>query len=117
MEDGLRVLEVLQRYKPDILLLDLNMPGLSGLATLQQLQAGNSKTRVILLTASENEHEFVQALKLGSCDRAEGCPACIAEVLPKRATRLPFGRRHRDLDRNSTRLNSSHSGISYAVFC
>src|ERR1039457_3138827 len=29
MEDGLRVLEVLQRYKPDILLLDLNMPGLS----------------------------------------------------------------------------------------
>ena len=67
MEDGLRVLEVLQRYKPDILLLDLNMPGLSGLATLQQLQAANSKTRVILLTASENEHEFVQALKLGSC--------------------------------------------------
>jgi two-component system, NarL family, nitrate/nitrite response regulator NarL len=67
VEDGLHVPGVLQRYDPDILLLDLNMPGLSGLDTLQRLQAASSKTRVILLTASDNQHDFVQALKLGSC--------------------------------------------------
>jgi DNA-binding NarL/FixJ family response regulator len=67
VEDGLHVSEVLQQYDPDILLLDLNMPGLSGLAALQRLQAASSRTRVILLTASDNQHEFVQALKLGSC--------------------------------------------------
>lgn len=67
VNDGLQVLEVLRQYEPDILLLDLNMPGLSGLATLQRVQAANTKTRVILLTASDNQNEFVQALKLGSC--------------------------------------------------
>ena len=67
MEDGSHVSEVLQQYDPDILLLDLNMPGLSGLAALQKLQAASSRTRVILLTASDNHQEFVQALKLGSC--------------------------------------------------
>ena len=67
VEDGLYVSEVLQQCDPDILLLDLNMPGLSGLAALQRLQTTNSRTRVILLTAADNQHEFVQALKLGSC--------------------------------------------------
>lgn len=67
VEDGLHVSEVLQQCDPDVLLLDLHMPGLSGLAALQRLQEGGSRTRVILLTASENQHEFVQALKLGSC--------------------------------------------------
>src|SRR4029077_15953963 len=67
VEDGLHVSEVLEQCDPDILLLDLNMPGLSGLAALQRLQAASSRTRVILLTASDNQHEFVQALKLGSC--------------------------------------------------
>jgi DNA-binding NarL/FixJ family response regulator len=66
VEDGLHVSEVLQQCDPDILLLDLNMPGLNGLAALQKLQSA-SRTRVILLTASDNQHEFVQALKLGCC--------------------------------------------------
>ena len=67
VNDGLQVFDVLRQYEPDILLLDLNMPGLSGLATLQRVQAANIKTRVILLTASDNQNEFVDALKLGSC--------------------------------------------------
>jgi DNA-binding NarL/FixJ family response regulator len=67
VENGLHVAEVVQQCDPDILLLDLNMPGLSGLAALEILQAASSRTRVILLTASDNQHEFVQALKLGSC--------------------------------------------------
>jgi DNA-binding NarL/FixJ family response regulator len=67
VEDGLQVSQVLQQCDPDILLLDLNMPGLSGLGTLQILQAARSRARVILLTASDNQREFLQALKLGSC--------------------------------------------------
>ena len=66
VDNGLHVAEVLQQCDPDILLLDLNMPGLSGLAALQRLQSACSRTRVILLTASDNHHDFVQALKLGS---------------------------------------------------
>ena len=65
-QDGRQVLEVLQQYQPDILLLDLKMPGLDGLATLQKLQTSKHKTRVIVLTASEDKNEFVQAMKLGT---------------------------------------------------
>jgi DNA-binding NarL/FixJ family response regulator len=67
VEDGMHVSEVLQQCDPDILLLDLYMPGLSGLDALQRLQSDSSRTRVILLTASDNQHEFIQALKLGCC--------------------------------------------------
>jgi len=66
VEDGLQVSELLQQCDPDILLLDLNMPGLGGLAALQTMQAKASRTRVILLTASDNRQDFIQALKLGS---------------------------------------------------
>jgi DNA-binding NarL/FixJ family response regulator len=66
VEDGSLVPELLQQCRPDILLLDLNMPGMNGLATLQKLQAQASRTRVILLTASDSQQDFVQALKLGS---------------------------------------------------
>src|ERR1022692_1195848 len=64
--DGRQVLEVLQQHAPDILWLDLKMPGLDGLATLQRLQAVKNKTRVIVLTASDDKNEFVQAMKLGT---------------------------------------------------
>jgi len=64
-QDGRQVLEVLQQFEPDILLLDLRMPGLDGLATLQRLQAVKNKTRVIVLTASDDKNEFVQAMKMG----------------------------------------------------
>src|SRR5579883_2161866 len=64
--DGRQVLEILQQLEPDILLLDLKMPGLDGLATLQRLQQARNKTRVIVLTASDDKNEFVQAMKLGT---------------------------------------------------
>jgi two-component system, NarL family, nitrate/nitrite response regulator NarL len=64
--DGKEVLDILQRDEPDILLLDLKMPGLDGLSTLQRLQAQKTKTRVIVLTASDNEDEYVQAMKFGT---------------------------------------------------
>src|SRR5262249_55566470 len=65
-QDGRQVLDVIQQHEPDVLLLDLKMPGLDGLATLQRLQATKNRTRVIVLTASDDKNEFVQAMKLGT---------------------------------------------------
>src|SRR3974390_1714692 len=65
-QDGRQVLDVLQQHEPDILLLGLKMPGLDGLATLQRLEIAKNKTRVIVLTASDDKNEFVQAMKLGT---------------------------------------------------
>jgi DNA-binding NarL/FixJ family response regulator len=63
--DGREVLERVQDLEPDVLLLDLRMPNLDGLAALQALQQSNRSTKVIVLTASEDKNEFVQAMKLG----------------------------------------------------
>jgi two-component system, NarL family, nitrate/nitrite response regulator NarL len=63
--DGREVLERVQALDPDILLLDLRMPNMDGLAALQIIQQTNKRTRVIMLTASEDKNEFVQAMKLG----------------------------------------------------
>src|ERR1041384_7438209 len=63
--DGREVLEKVHELDPDVLLLDLRMPNLDGLSALQALQQANKSTRVIVLTASEDKNEFVQAMKLG----------------------------------------------------
>src|SRR6204780_5366779 len=63
--DGRGVLEKVQALDPDVLLLDLRVPNLDGLSALQALQQTNKRTRVIVLTASEDKNEFVQAMKLG----------------------------------------------------
>src|SRR6476659_8516901 len=63
--DGREVLDKCHELDPDVLLLDLRMPNLDGLSALQALQQTNKRTRVIILTASEDKNEFVQAMKLG----------------------------------------------------
>ncbi len=65
-EDGSEVADIIRDQKPDVLLLDLKMPGLDGLQTLQRLQAAKIHTKVIVLTASEDEGEYVQAMKFGT---------------------------------------------------
>jgi DNA-binding NarL/FixJ family response regulator len=63
--DGRAAIELVQQTDPDVLLLDLRMPNLDGLQALQTIQQTNRRTRVIVLTASEDKNEFVQAMKLG----------------------------------------------------
>ncbi len=65
-QNGQQAVEMVDKLQPDILLLDLKMPGLNGVAALEQLQNKLKTTRVIVLTASDEEHEIVQVMKLGT---------------------------------------------------
>jgi two-component system nitrate/nitrite response regulator NarL len=64
--NGAEVSEVVGEYRPDILLLDLKMPNLDGLAVLRKLRDSAAKTRVIVVAATEDKAQFVQAMKLGA---------------------------------------------------
>lgn len=64
--DGIEGVKRAQQFKPDVILLDLNMPGLSGLETLQLLVQDNPGTAVIILTVSEESDELAQALRDGA---------------------------------------------------
>jgi len=64
--DGREVLDQVAQHQPDIILLDLRMPNLDGISTLQALQQKGCQCKVIVLTASEDKNEFVQVMKLGA---------------------------------------------------
>ena len=65
MENGLELLQRVQGLDPDILLLNLRMPKMDGLAVLEELRKTNTRTRVIVLAASEDKSDLVRAMKLG----------------------------------------------------
>ncbi|EHK64250.1 response regulator [Achromobacter arsenitoxydans] len=64
--DGVEGLKRAQELKPDVVLLDLNLPGLSGLETLQLLTQDLPACAVIILTVSEEADELGQALRDGA---------------------------------------------------
>lgn len=64
--DGQTGLELACRLRPDLILLDLNMRGLSGMEALKALKAADLDTRVIILTVSDSEEDVVGALRLGA---------------------------------------------------
>jgi two-component system, NarL family, nitrate/nitrite response regulator NarL len=58
--------EMLAKLKPDILLLDLQMPEKDGLGVLEESNLVASSTRVIVLTAAEDDRDVVRAMRLGA---------------------------------------------------
>jgi DNA-binding NarL/FixJ family response regulator len=52
--------------KPDVLLLDINMPGLSGLEVVKQLKQADCETRVIALTIHDSDNYILEMLKNGA---------------------------------------------------
>ena len=58
---GEAALREIDRLKPDILLLDLNMPGGGGMEVLRRVRAGKSRLRVVLLTAAIDDLALLEA--------------------------------------------------------
>jgi two-component system, NarL family, nitrate/nitrite response regulator NarL len=65
--DGREALLLMEQTDPDVLLLDLRMPVMDGMEVLQTMKRNNLRTRAIVLTASEDKNEFVQAMRHGCC--------------------------------------------------
>lgn len=65
-ESGDEALQLAREVLPDVLLLDIAMPGKSGITTVAELASACPATRVIMLTVSEREDDLLTALKLGA---------------------------------------------------
>jgi len=63
--DGETALQLIHEKKPDIAVLDVNLPGLSGLEVAQRLQGKRVRTRIIILTMHKDEATFNRAVDLG----------------------------------------------------
>jgi len=68
--NGSDALDLARRDKPSLIVLDLMLPGLSGLEVIQQLRADPStaRTAVLMLTARREEGERIEGLTLGADD-------------------------------------------------
>ncbi|MEX3843372.1 response regulator [Paraburkholderia sp. BR10882] len=64
--DGVEGVKRAKQHLPDVILLDLNMPGLSGLETLQLLVEDLPDTAVVMLTVSEEADELTAAMREGA---------------------------------------------------
>jgi two-component system, NarL family, nitrate/nitrite response regulator NarL len=64
--DGSEVAKLTSALKPAVLMLDLAMPGLTGIQVLRELASAEGDVRTIVLTAAIEEKQIVEALQLGA---------------------------------------------------
>jgi len=64
--NGAETLQAVKDFQPDVLILDIRMPGQDGLAVLREMRQEHCPTRVVLLTAGMEEHETLEAVRLGA---------------------------------------------------
>ena len=64
--DGAAAVECAARLRPDVVLMDLRMPGLDGIAATRRLRAGQPDVRVIALTTFDTDEEVFAALRAGA---------------------------------------------------
>jgi two-component system, NarL family, response regulator NreC len=90
--DGLEAIRVVERIQPDVLILDLLLPGLSGLDVLPIVRQRAPKTNVVVFSMYSNEDFILQALKNGATGYIpKGCdPIHTIEGIRRAAT----GRRY-----------------------
>jgi DNA-binding response OmpR family regulator len=66
--DGPSGLEAADRFRPDVVVLDVMLPGLDGVGVLKRLRAGGSRVPVVMLTARDGPTDKVHSLDLGADD-------------------------------------------------
>ena len=64
--DGLQALDVISTQKPDLVLLDVNMPKMDGVETVRELRAQKNPVHILMLTISQNDDDLMGAIRAGA---------------------------------------------------
>lgn len=75
-EDAVSGLEIIQREKPDVVLMDLGLLGMNGLEATMKVKEVSPDTNVVILTSHERGEEVVAALGAGACSY------CLKDIDP-----------------------------------
>ena len=115
-ECGVRAIEQVRRLKPDIILLDVLMPGLDGFETCRLLKA-NPATReipIIFLTALTDTVDKVRGFELGGVDYITK-PVQEAEVLARLNTHLTIVTLQQQLEKHNQTLEEQVASRTQAL--
>lgn len=97
-EDGEKGLTLAREKKPDLIILDLMLPGMDGYEVCRELRNEGNRTPIIMLTAKNNEIDKVLGLELGADDYVTK-PFSLRELMARvRAVLRRTGERAEDLD-------------------
>lgn len=77
-EDGERAVEIAKEVKPDIVLMDLGLPGINGISATKLIKDFDSSIKVIILTSHNNEDEVFASLGAGAN------AYCLKDIEPDR---------------------------------
>lgn len=64
-EDGKKLLDLVKKQMPDVILLDLKMPEMDGIETTQALHSIHPEIKILMLTSFDDEHFILHLLELG----------------------------------------------------
>ncbi len=90
--EGQLGLELARTWQPDLLLLDLMLPGMDGYQVCRELRTAESDLPIVMLTAMGREEDVVKGLNLGADDYVTK-PFSIQELLARAASHLRRRRR------------------------
>ena len=88
--DGTQALSLAQQLQPDLMLLDIVMPGMTGLEVAKTMRAWPKSPKVLFLSMHDNESYRSAAKKLGALDLV-GKSNFVSELLPIIAGLIPSG--------------------------
>ncbi len=64
--DGRQAVELIEKHRPDVAVLDIRMPKLSGIEVLRQIRASSPATRALMLTAHDDDEFILAAMDAGA---------------------------------------------------
>jgi len=82
VESGYLALEALDSRNPDVIILDVKMPGMDGIETLKEIKKKKPLTEVIMLTGHASVESGIQGMQLGAFDYLMK-PIALDELLEK----------------------------------
>jgi DNA-binding NtrC family response regulator len=107
--NGLEALSVIKKEKPDLVLMDIEMPGLGGLDAIQRIKVTNPDLPVIIITAFGTTERVIGAMKYGAFEYLEK-PFDVARLRAVISEALEMKRLSDEDDRMEIRPADTHTG-------
>lgn len=66
-QDGNEALQLVEEFQPDVVIMDTNLPSMSGIEATRQLVEKDLDIKIIILSVHDDENNVMHALKMGAC--------------------------------------------------